>query len=161
MFSDDGTSLDEHNMINFIRLKSVNNDGDFDIFMTASEMQEAEIKIQRYFRDICSISLIPGNDDYLSIIINLDNYYADALNFIGYRPPEISAMYPSADYRDDPGEIIGIEELIDEAYSGSIISPSEDYIHPTTLPGLSVLTDIASRTYYSVESFIKVLRDDF
>ena len=161
MYSEDGHELYNENMINFIRLKSVKYDGEFDIFMTADEMQEAEKRIQRYFRELCSISSIPGNYDYLSMITHLDDYYAMALDFIGYRPPEISAMYPSADFRDDPGEIMGIDELIEEAYSGSVISPSENYTNPTTLPGLSMLNDVASKVLYSVESFIKVLREDF
>ena len=153
--------LDPDNMINYIKLKSVNNkDKDFYLFMTANEMQEAEINIQKYFRDLCSISNIEGKGDYLGMIENIDPYYADALDFIGYRPPEISAMYPSSDYADDPGEIIGITELIETAYCGSGISPYEEAENKGNLPGLSMLTDVANKILYSVESFIKVLRDE-
>jgi hypothetical protein len=69
-------------------------------------------------------------------------------------------MCPAADYRDDPGEIMGITELIEQAYDGAAMSPYETYKNKTELPGLSMLTDVASKILYSVESFIKVLRED-
>lgn len=156
----DGYEVDTNNMINFVRLRSVTSGEYVNLFMTADEMQEAEKRIQRHFRNLCSIGNIQGKGDYLSMILSIDEYYGDALDFIGYRPPEISAMYPSADYRDDPGEIMGIDELIEEAYSGSIMSPLEDYMHDAKLPGLSTLTDVATKILYSVESFVKVLRED-
>ena len=152
--------LDNNNMIDYVKLKSADTHEYVNLFMTMDEAQEAEIKVQRYFRDLCSISNITGNGNYMEIFMNLNDYYADALDFIGYRPPEISAMLPSADYRDDPGEIMGIEELIEEAYSGAWISPSETFNKNSNLPGLNCLTDIAAKILYSVESFIKVLRDD-
>jgi len=153
--------LDTENMINYVKLKSVaNKDEDVHLFMTANEMQEAEKRIQRYFRDLCCLSEIKGKGDYLGMFLNIHEYYADALELIGFRPPEISAMCPAADYRDDPGEIIGITELIEEAYSGATISPSESFSNNTRLPGLSTLPDVASKILYSIESFIKVLRED-
>ena len=112
----DDCYLDNSNMIDFIKLKSSKSGEEVYLFMTANEMQEAEIKIQRYFRDLCTVSDIRGKADYVQMFMAIDNYYASALDFIGYRPPEISAMFPSADYRDDPGEIMGIEELIEEIY---------------------------------------------
>lgn len=153
--------LDTDNMINFAKLKSTaNKDEDIPLFMTANEMREAEKRIQRYFRELCSLSSIKGDGDYVGMFMNLHEYFAEALELIGFRPPEISAMCPSADYRDDPGEIIGITELIDEAYDGATASPSEVYTNNTKLPGLSTLPDIASKMLYSIESFIKVLRED-
>lgn len=153
--------LDTNNMINFVKLKSVEDKDEYVyLFMTANEMQEAEKRIQRHFRDLCSISDIKGDGDYLEMFMNLEDYFADALDFIGYRPPEISIMCPAADYRDDPGEIMGIDELIEQAYDGAAMSPHEVYENKADLPGLSTLTDVASKILYSVESFIKVLRED-
>lgn len=153
--------LDTNNMINFVKLKSVENQNEHVyLFMTANEMQEAEKRIQRHFRDMCSISEIKGHGDYLEMFLHIEDYFADALDFIGYRPPEISMMCPAADYRDDPGEIMGITELIEQAYSGGSIAPYEMYENKPELPGLSMLTDVASKILYSVESFIKVLRED-
>ena len=156
----DSYDLDINNQIDFIKLKSVSNNDDFYLFMTLDEAQEAEKKIQRYFRELCYLSNIPGKGDYLGMFIHLEDYYADALDFIGYRPPEISAMFQSADIRDDPGDIEGVEELIDEAYSGNYESPQETFSKKSSLPGLFVLPDIASKIIYSVESFIKVLCED-
>lgn len=152
--------LDNENMINYIKLKSVNSDQEFYLFMTAVEMQEAEINIQKYFRDLCCISDIEGRGNYLEMFMNIDRYYSDALDFIGYRPPEISAMYQSMDPTDDPGDIIGITELIENAYSGSCISPYEDMRNSCKPLGLLMFTDVASKILYSIESFIKVLRDE-
>jgi len=156
----DGIDLDSDNMIDFIKLRSAKTHEEFHLFMTANEMKEAEIRIQVYFRDLCYISDINGKCDYVKMFLSLKDHYRDALDYIGYRPPELSAMFDSADYRDDPGDIMGITELIEEAYSGSSISPSESYDRNNNPPGLSVLSDIAIRILYSVESFVKVLRDD-
>lgn len=153
--------LDSNNMLNYIILKSVNNKiDDYYFFMTYNELQETEKRIQKYFRDLCSISNIYYDDDYLGMLSHINEYYARALDFIGYRPPELSAMYPSADYTDDPGEIIGITELIDSAYCGAAIHPYEEINVNGKIPGLSMLTDISTKIIYSVESFIKVLKDD-
>ena len=156
----DGYEIDDSNMINFVKLKSVSNGEYFDLFITANEMMEAEKRIQKYFRDLCAISMIDGKGDYMQMVLNIDEYYASALDFIGYRPPEISAMYTSADCRDDPGEIMGLDELIDDAYSGSCLYPSEESTNISRPLGLSTLTDIATKILYSLESFVKVLRDD-
>ena len=154
--------LDVNNMINYVKLKSAQTNEDFHLFMTADEMQEAEKRIQRYFRDLCSISEIKGDVDvYLEMFLNIEEYYADALDFIGYRPPEISAMFPSGDFRDDPGDIMGLDELIEEAYSGGATYPKETFDrYDPVLPGLSTLTDVATKILYSIESFVKVLRND-
>lgn len=161
LFTGGYDDLDPDNMINYIKLKSVENPREYVyLFMTANEMLEAEKHIQRYFRDLCSISNISPDGDYMQMFLHIEDYYAEALDFIGYRPPEISAMFPSADYRDDPGEIIGITELIEQAYSGGSICPSESFGNISEPAGLSMLTDVATKILYSIESFIKVLRED-
>jgi len=152
--------LDVNNMIDYIKLRSSKTHEEICFFMTSNEMQEVEKRIQRYFRDLCSISNIIGNGKYLEMYMYLDRYYIDALELIGYRPPEISVICQSADYRDDPGDIVGITMLIEDAYSGVNISPSEIFEHRNKLPGLSTLYDISSKILYSIESFIKVMIDD-
>lgn len=153
--------LDENNMINFVKLKSSKTKEEFSLFMTANEMQEAEKRIQRYFRELCTLGNIKGNGDYLGMFINLDEHYADALEYIGYRPVEVSAMYPAADIMDDPAEITGIIQMIENAYDGTAMSPYEVYEQCYgTVPGLTTINDTASKILYSIESFIKVLRKD-
>ena len=157
----DDYELDTSNMIDYIKLKSVTTGEDYPLFLTSNEMQEAEIRIQRYFRELCSIDNIKGKGDYLNMIINIEDYYKDALEFIGYRPPELSAIFDSVDPRQDPGDIYGITELIEEAYWGCGIHPFEEMDRDNpTLPGLMMISDVASKIIYSIESFIKVLREE-
>jgi hypothetical protein len=161
VISGDFNDLEQSNMINYIKLKSVKSkDQELFLFMTSEEMMEAEIRIQRYFRDLCSLNDIKGKGNYVEMFMNLNEYYSDLLDYIGFRPPEISSMCAYADYRDDPGDITGVETIINYAYSGEIIGPSETYENNTSLPGLSALTDVASKVLYSFENFVKVLRDE-
>lgn len=161
MYSEDIT--DYSSMVNFIKIRSVNIQDDVLLFITANELQECEKRIQRIFYDQSSLSTIKGNIsclEYVTMITNLDLYYFDALQLIGYRPHEIDDLYPSADYHDDFSSIEKINEQIDSAYDGSIASPEETFSRDYDIPGLSTLTELYCEIIYSLESFVKVLRDD-
>lgn len=148
-------------MIDFIKLKSAKTHEVIYLFMTLNEMRETEKKIQKMFLDQASLERIPGNGNYLELFMNLDDYYADALFFIGYRPREVDILFPSADPRDDYASVDRIEQQIDQAYDGLYGFPQEELRRSTdSVVGLSIIEDVANKICYSVESFIKVMRED-
>lgn len=151
---------DSYNMIDYIKLKSALTQEEFSLFMTMGEMKECEKRIQRMFIDQCALSNIEGNGNYLEMFMNLDEYYADALFYIGFRPEEIDIMFPSSDYHDDYSNFTKIEEAIDDAYVGAYLHPEETYDKNKFIPGLYAMDDVSKMLYYSLESFIKVLIDD-
>lgn len=149
---------DANVMLDFVKLKSAATHEEIYFISTMNELCEAEKQIQRMFIDQASLSEIDGNGDYLQMFINLDPYYADALYYIGFRPPEVDIMFPSADYHDNYSDITKIEELIDDAYEGKYESPGVS--RNNQVPGLVAIEDVANKIYYSIESFVKVLKDD-
>jgi hypothetical protein len=144
--------------ISFLKLKSAKTGEEFSIFMTSSEMCEAEKRIQRMAERHCyflNIDEKKGILHYIVLFINLKEKYQEALNYIGYRPPEMQSMFDSV--REERAEI---EECIDLAY-GESLNPREYYHDPQeNVPGLSTLSDVSKMILYSVESFVKVLKDD-
>lgn len=151
---------DSYNMIDYIKLKSAATQEEFSLFMTMGEMKECEKSIQKMFIDKCSLSDIKGEGNYLEMFLNLDEYYADALFYIGFRPEEVDIMFPSSDYHDDYSNYVKIEEAIDDAYDGAYMHPEEVYDKNKFIPGLCAMDDVSKMLYYSLESFIKVLIDD-
>jgi hypothetical protein len=142
-------------MIDYLPLKSAKTGEEFRLFMTVNEMQECERNVQKIFEDLSSIDKIDKDNisKYVSMIINLDQSYYDALFYIGYRPKEIAAMFD--DCNDE-----NIYQQIGNAYEGM---PCEEYYsngHLNQVPGLSALEDVSNKILYSVESFVKVLRKD-
>lgn len=158
-FSEDIDDIDA--MIDYIKLRSVKTNEKMTLFLTLNEMRETEKKIQRMFLDQASLSRIQGTGNYLQMFLHLDNYYADALYFIGFRPREVDDLFPSADYHDDYSSIEKIEEEIDAAYEEMYQFPRE-IVKKTTesAVGLAVIEDASNKIYYSLESFIKVMKDD-
>lgn len=150
-----GEDLDDDTMINYVELKSVESGEKVNLFITKVELNEAEKKIQRYFRDLSSLAKYDDCMKLLELVMNLQPYYGSALFFLGFRPPEIDDLFASADPSDDYSNIDGVEEVIDECYN----NPGE--IYPNMSPvGPSVVEDICRKVIYSLESFIKVLKDD-
>lgn len=152
---------DSNTMIDYVRLKSAKTHEEVSLFITRNELKEAELSIQSKFHEMSSIARITGNGDYLNMIFNLDDYYLNALIYLGYRPPELDILYPSADERDNFSTLYDVEESIEEAYAGMSENPpdgtSERY---QSVPGLMTISDVASKIIYSLESFIKVLIND-
>lgn len=152
---------DPEAMIDLIKLKSVKSGELIGIFMTSNEMLETEKKVQKLFYDQASLSNVEGDGNYVSMFLHIKDYYADALYIIGCRPGEIDAIYPSSDYHDDYANLMDIEEKIDNAYMGMYLCPQEVWQRSdTSLRGLSMIDDISNKILYSVESFIKVMRED-
>ncbi len=150
-----GDDLDEATMLNIVELKSAKTKEKYKIIMTQVELQEAEKKILRLVQEYTSLESA-GEDimDVLRLFVNLTDYYASALFFLGFRPKELDAICPSADYHDDIADTRLTEEYIDEEYQ-----------YPLDFTGLqpvcpSITADVSKQIIYSLESFIKVLRDE-
>lgn len=102
------------------------------IITTDKEIAEYESKIHQLFRDLSSLNSINGNGDYLNMIYNLAEKYKDALDFLGYSPREFEYIFPPSINADDEFET----EL--------------RMNHNSIIDKISI----------SVESFIKVMKDD-
>lgn len=99
-------------------------------------------------------------DNIITIFNCLDDYYGDALEYIGFRPSILQSMYSRAGYMEGELEIDQTVYAIESAYDGSTSHPEEEYASKHNIPGLSILDDPFKKVLYSVESFIKVLKED-
>lgn len=152
-------NLESNNFIDYLPLRFVSTGEKINFFMTVDEMQEAEIKIQRYFREKCELVTIDrGNTILLNLFMNLDNYYADALEYIGFIPPEMNDLFPTANPLED--NIEDIEDLISDGYDTYYGAPVERLDHLSTAPGISMMDKVYTKILYSVESFVKILKED-
>lgn len=152
-------SLNER-MINCIKLKSTKYERKFLLFITIDELRNCEKMIQQLMIDQCRLN--KGNISYerltecISIISDLKDRYYNALYFIGYRPPEILSLYnQNYTYYD-------INDLIDIAYDecGWLSCPLYNSITKYGVPSIYNLDEVYEKVIYSLESFIKVLKDE-
>ena len=124
--------------IDYLKLRSSINGEKYTLFMTLNEKIEAESKIQRILRDLCSLSNIyvkdPKKDTmyYLHLFLHIKSQYAEALECIGYHPKEIDTLFASAE--DD-----------------SHVFQRYNYYH-----------NISDGGYfdYSLEAFVRAMRED-
>lgn len=151
-------AVDQEYMINFIKLPSSKTDLEVTFLTTQYELSEAEKKIQNLVIDTASLESISGITDnslnILELFINLKDPYAKALYYLGYRPKDLKILFGEREDREE------IEELIDQAYEGYSQFPQEEYKYIPSPPGLSTLDDISNKILYSIEAFIKVLKED-
>lgn len=143
-------------MLNYVKLKSVKNDEEVKFFITANEMEECEKKIQKLFGDACSLDSINSGEDilrYVLLVLNLDKNYYETLYYLGYRPKEIDQLFDS--YYGD-----GVYERSEYSYEG--MSCEEFYCNHSieSMSSIQNTEDIAKKIIYSLESFIKVLKED-
>ncbi len=156
-YSEDIT--DESTMIDILELHFSKTGETAKMFMTAKEMKEGEKAIQRMFREQASTFKCSEDGSkwvYLNMFVNLIDYYAEALDFLGYRPPELNNLEDTlvASEEDE------VEEMIEMAYNGVFDHPEEVYEPDYKPKGLSAIGDVAHKILYSVESFVKALRED-
>lgn len=152
--------LDNETMIDYIKLHSALNGKIVTFFSTSREIHDAEINIQRYFSELSSIANIKGDADYLSMIHNLKPMYGEALYFIGYRPKEFDILFQPVDSSNAYSSIELIENYIDDVYEGALSYPTEHDSSGMDLNSVSILEDVYSKILYSLENFIRVLKDD-
>ena len=152
-------NLEYNNFIDYLPLRFVSTGEKINFFMTIDEMHEAEIKIQRYFREKCELVTIDkGKTHLLNLFMNLDDYYVNALEYIGFIPPEINELFPSANPLED--NIEDIEDMISDGYDTYYGAPAEHLEHLSTPPGISIMDKVYTKILYSVESFVKILKED-
>ena len=153
--------MDPELMIDYVELKSAETLEDVKLFMTKKELKETEKGIQHYFKELPSLADYSDNPmALLELYINLDDYYLDALQYLGFKPPEMDILFDSAEYRESTDAIYSIDALIDSAYDALFDVPHEVYVHEGKIPGLSVLESVDTKILYSLESFMKVMKED-
>ncbi len=149
--------VDGSTQIDYIKLRSAKTDEEYIIFLTSNELVEREIEIQRLFSDLSSLE----DKTLLNMFLNLKPQYLEALYYIGYRPPEIDVLFPSDDEKDDWCNENHAEYQIIETAEDSYSSNENGYRIINHKPyGAIALEDAFRKVIYSVESFIKVLKND-
>lgn len=124
-------------------------------FTTKVEMQEAEVRIQRLMDDLCSFEKQIGGDitPYVTIMVNLKEYYQDLLEYIGFCPREMRDLFTMGESYDSR-----MNELEDEIFDGYRMDDSE--YDPHSPPGAKSLRNLNNKIIYSLQSFVSVLKDD-
>lgn len=140
-------------MINYIKLRSSRTGEEFIIFSTMSELREYEVKTHEFVQLLTALDTIDESriSFYVNLVLNLKQKYYDSLNYIGYRPKEIEELYDSMKGEE-------YYERIGDVYE---CMPCEEYYNMPLdrMPGLSVLDDVSDKIIYSIESFIKIMKD--
>lgn len=155
------TEMSPDMMIDFIDLKSASTGEIVKFFMTQMELISTEKNIQHYFQDLSRlVDRDNGKKKLLELYLNLDEYYIDALQYLGFNPPELSDLFDSVDYLDSPSGFMDIDGLIDGAYESICDVPHEYEYHQGIIPSIPMMENVNNKILYSVESFIRVLRDD-
>lgn len=154
---------DSMHMIDYIKLKSSKSGEEYSLFMTVFELKEVETNIQILFSEKCSLANYTTDGSkiclYCDAIMNLKDKYSDALDFIGYRPPEIAELIDSVKESSSYGPDT-MEDYLDQAYQYREEFP-EYQLEKRRTPGSIIYSDIANKVLYSIESFIKVMKDSF
>ena len=151
---------DSSNMIDYVELPVSATGKSVTLFMTKNELCEVEKRIQRYFRKLSTIiDNEHGSFVVLNLFQNLIPRYLDALDFLGFRPPELENMDESVPYHGCPEDEDDVSDRttsweIDQAYQ---LTPMIDH---QSVPGMSMLTKVSTQIIYSLESFIIAMRED-
>ena len=155
-------TLSENKEINFIKILSSKSKKEFTFFLTSSELMEIEMRIQKLFVDQSSILNLTKEGEliynYCEAIMNLKKKYADALDIVGFQPPEIAELLDGDNSYGEEYESFSDE--MRRAYEHK--EDYEDYVkRKNRLPGSVLYLDVCRKVIYSLESFVKVCRDSF
>ena len=157
MYSENG--LDTDLMIDQVKLRSSLSGDDVMFFTTKSELMEAEKGILRYLRDLPRlVERDKGNLDLLELFHNMKDYYKDALDLLGFRPPELETLFDRDDYVSCDNSIESMCKSIDDTYRFAYYEVKQMIDHPIGLP--SIDTELYTQVIYSLEAFVKILRED-
>jgi len=161
-FSDSG--MDISNQIDRYMIDSVHSSEPIAFFSTADEMKETEVNIQRYFRELPKlIERAEGRPEVINLFIHLKDKYAYALDYLGFRPPEVEALYDRDDWVGDADEtsIEGIVDAVENAYTEKMIEEYKSGRSENRYPaGLDSLRDEYSKMILTLESFVIVLKEE-
>ena len=148
------TDLYPESMIDYIDLPSAANGNKVTLFLTKMELADAQKKILNMLQDEAKlVDKDDGKKTLLEMYTNLDGYYKSALEYIGFVPPELDAIYDSIEDSD----LQKASDLIDYQYD---VYPYEVYNHITNIPCLNEFPKDWQKVVFSLEAFIKVLRED-
>lgn len=151
-------------MIDFIILKSVSTGIEFKLFTTADELRTTEKLIQRLVNDKATLFNITNSiekiEKYVKILMNLKDNFYNALYLIGFRPPEVLALF-----KPDEHQMFEIDDAIDASYEGGWLSPNEynsywNGENRKKFYSIHLLSDLYTKVLYSLEAFIKILIKD-
>lgn len=154
------TDPDLLTLIDFVPLKVVATGEEVKFFTTRSELEETEKRIQRYFRNLSKIIDRTGSVEIFEMYRNLDQFYGESLDFIGFLPPEADDLFDVAEFGGATSETEKVAWEIEQAYLGTLDCPLEEMEHDGRIPGLMMISNVANKILYSMESFIKVLYED-
>lgn len=153
--------LPEDTEIDYVKLRSVSTGEIVRFITTRNELKNIEKWIQRLFIDKARlVDRDKGKTRLLELYMNLSEWYKGALEYIGFNPPELDALFDSVMYRETWGTDTEIEHRIDEAYDGYTDWPQEEQIRDLSIPGLCNFIEIHNKIIYSLESFVKAAKDD-
>jgi len=161
-FSQD--TVKEDTKIKLLMLPSTNDGITYPLFITDRESKEVEVKIHLYFSELASFEKYNNHRKVLiTLYWNLIDEAKQVLENIGFIPKELNDcgyMESESTFTCLENEI---ETLIEEAYN------TDDYIEPTdddfdrryTPKSQLYLNDFHSHLCYSLEAYIKILKDEF
>ena len=152
--------IDIATMIDFVMLPSVTTGNEVPLFITKQEMAEVEIKLRKYFKELPKlVEMANGEITLLRMYTNLKDKYHDVLNIIGYQPNELKTLYD--DSMSDEYSESYIKDLYSE-YATELQYENCRKFNHDEIPGRdwAIENDISYKMIYSVESFIKIMKDD-
>ena len=151
--------LENGNQLNWLQLKSSSTGETVAFLTTMDEMQNTEKKIQNKFKSIPSlVERADGSSVVLELFHNLKDDWKNPLEFIGFRPIDLDYLFQSDDMIGCATSLDMIEGDIDDAYSAY-----DDLKHKgafKSIIGQSMLNDVSTKILYSLESFVKTLKED-
>lgn len=149
---------DNATRIDMLKLQSAKTGDEFIFFMTANELKQTEIDIHQMLENAARLDRIDEDlEKLVEFYTSLNDYYADALAIIGFRPPEIRYMYPGA---DDECDLTSSEYDIEETYVENYSNPQRGVKFIELGPQSVRIDQLADRIVYSLESFVKVMKDN-
>ena len=156
--------MENSNQIDYFKIKSAKTGDEVAFFTTMEEMNEAEAKIQRYFRELPHlIEHADGREEVVHLFVRLKRKYADALDFLGFRPSEVEILYDRDDWIGDGDEnsIEGLCEGIENMYHEKMIEEYRNGRDADKRPlGYLASQDVYTKLIISLESFIMILKEE-
>lgn len=151
-FSEFEDQLDRYRL-DLVRFKSAKDGKDYYLISTLNELKSYEMNCQDLFRYMSSTEKIDPNriEYFLDLVANIQKEYASALNIIGFVPREFESLFPGEDSME------WVQHGIDSSYEDIDI---REYHKRYEMPGRAATNEIYMRIIYSLESFIRVMKED-
>ena len=165
LYIDDKEEFDDihnGNMLDFLILKSVIDKKPIKFLTTDLEVQQYEKDLQKYFLKLPAlVQRAGGKTTLLQLFMNLKEEYKEALDFIGYRPEELTDLFDDEEYSRCGTKSQWIEGDIESEYIDKYDSEARFGGHIIKPVGQNAFNDVFSKIIYSAESFVKMRKEDF